>query len=229
MSWFPSWEGILVATTVMVLVRTVWVWRRHDDNRLRRILGAPIGPSPFKKGEYFMSGTSGASRAEVERALSPEYASRYARLMTPGARKTIVSANVLVWLLVIYGGFDLPGGFGLADSHLSWWGVLTIPAWWLARMSARVIADAPAELLDERLLAVRNHSYYEAYRLLGVFVSASVIVAIVLDIASTSNDVSLTTSSWVSMVVTVPFVSIWALSSLPSLMVITHQAMDEGS
>lgn len=226
MSWFPSWEGILVATAVMVVARAAWVWRRHSDNRLRRFLGGPMTPSPFKRGEYFMSGTSGASRAEVERALSPEYAARYARLMTPGARRAIVGANVLVWLLVIYGGFDLPGGFGLANSHLSLWGILAIPTWWLARMSARVIADAPAELLDERLLAVRNHSYYEAYRLFGIFVSISVVVAIALDIAMTGDDVSLTSSNWVSLVITVPYVSIWALSSLPSLMVITHQAMD---
>lgn len=226
MSWFPSWEGILVATGVAVVVRGGWVWFRHDDNRFLRFIGWPEPYGRPERREYFWSGTSGASRAEIERALSPDYARKYGRLMTSRARAAIIAANITVWLLVIYGGFDLPMSLGHGNSHLSWWGVFTIPAWWMARVSARAIADAPAELLDERLLAMRDNSYYEAYRLLGVVVSAIVVVAVAVDIWITDTTREFGNADWTSMTVTLPFVAIWALSTLPSLVLIARQAFD---
>lgn len=226
MSWLPSWEGFLVALVVMTTVRAVWIWRKFDDHRVLRFIGWPEPYGSSGRREYFWSGTSGASRAEIERALSPEYVKKYGRLMAPGARKAIIVANVLAWALVVYGGFGLPVNLGLDDSHLSWWGVLPIITWWLARTSARAIADAPEELLDERLLAIRNNSYYEAYRLIGMFVSAMVVLAIAIDIAGTDRTLSLADTDWTSMIITIPFVSIWALSTLPSLVLISRQAFD---
>ncbi len=227
MNWFPSWEGILVATAVMVVVRAVRIWRKFDDRRFVRFIGGiPTSGGGSGRREYFMSGTSGATRSEIERALSPEYAKKYARLMTPRARKLIIALNIFTWTMVVYAGFDLPLSLGFDNSPLSWWGVLTIPAWWLARMSSRVIADAPDELLDERMLAIRNNSYYEAYRYLGVFVSAMVAVAIAVDIEATDGTAALGASDWTSLVITVPFAAIWALSALPSLVIISRQAFD---
>ena len=228
MSWFPSTQGILVSLVVMFLIRAVWIWRKYDDHRFLRIVGWPGPYDKSGKKEYFWTvGTSGASRAEVERALSPAYAERYRWLMTVRARRLIISANVLAWALVIYGGFDLPGGLSLSNSHLSWWCFFPMLTWWAARASARVIADAPDELLDERLLAIRNAAYHEAYRLLGFVVSLIVAVAIALDISITESTRLFGNSDWTSLAVTLSFVAVWALPSLPSLVLIAKQSLEE--
>lgn len=223
-----SWQGFLITLAIMSAIRAVWIWRKYDDHRILRFVG---WPGPFEKSgqkEYFWtSGTSGASRAEVEHALSPAYAEKYGWLMTVRARRIIISANLVAWALVIYGGFDLPGGLGLSNSHLSWWSFIPIITWWAARASARVIADAPDELLDERLLTLRNAAYHEAYRFLGAIVSFIVIVAIAMDISITENTRDFGNADWTSMAVTLPFVAIWALSSLPSLVLIAKQSLVE--
>ena len=89
-----------------------------------------------------------------------------------------------------------------------------------------MIADAPDELLDERLLAIRNAAYHEAYRLLGVVVSLIVAVAIALDISITESTRDFGGADWTSLTVTLPFVSVWALASLPSLVLIAKQSLD---
>ncbi len=225
MSWFPSTQGILVSLVVMFLIRAVWIWRKYDDHRFLRIVGWPGPYGKSRKKDYFW--TSGASRAEVERALSPTYVEKYRWLMTVRARRLIISANVLAWALVIYGGFDLPGGLSLSNSHLSWWSLLPMLTWWAARASARVIADAPDELLDERLLAIRNAAYHEAYRLLSVVVSLIVAVAIALDISITESTRDFGDADWTSLAVTLPFVAVWALPSFPSLVLIAKQSLEE--
>lgn len=227
MSWLPSTEGFLVSLAVMTAARAIWVWRKFDDHRFLRFIGWPEPYGTTSQKEYFWtSGTSGVSRAEVERALSPEYAAKYGWLMTTRARRIIIVLSIVSWGLVVYGGFDLPGGLGLTNSHLSWWGILPMLCWWTARSSARILADAPDELLDERLLAVRNAAYHEAYRLLGILVSLLVVVAIALDVTLTNSTRELGHPDWTSLVVTIPFVMIWALSSLPSLVLIARQSLD---
>ena len=227
MNWFPSWQGILVSLAVMCAVRAAWIWRRFDDHRALRFIGWPGPYDKSGKKEYFWtSGTAGASRAEVERALSPDYARRYGWLLTVRARRIIIVSSVVSWALVVYGGFDLPGGLSLTNSHLSWWGILPMLLWWAARASARIIADAPDELLDERLLAVRNAAYHEAYQFLGAVVSSIVVVAIVLDISITESTRTFGHADWTSLMVTLPFVAIWALSSLPSLVLIAKESSE---
>lgn len=224
MSWLPSWQGILVSLAVICVVRAVWIWRKYDDHRFLRFID---WPKPYDKSdakEHFW--TFGVSRAEVERALSPAYARRYGWLMTVRARRCIIVFNAVSWMLVIYGGFDLPGGFGHSNGHLSWWGVVPILAWWVARASARIIADAPDELLDERLLTLRNAAYHEAYRLLSFVVSLIGVVAIALDISITESTREFGNADWTSLTVTLPFVAIWALASLPSLVLIAKQSVD---
>lgn len=224
MSWFPSFQGIAIAAAVALIGRAVWIWRRFDDHRFRRFIGWPETSRRARRKEYYWtSGTSGASRAEVERALSPDYARRYGWLMTVRARRLIIVGNVVSWALVVYGGFDLPGSLGHSSGHLSYWCLLPIFGWWAARASARVIADAPDELLDERLVALRDSAYHEAYSLLGVIVSITVVVAIALDIWITDSTRMFGNPDWTSAVVTLPFVAIWALPSLPSLVLIGRQ------
>ena len=227
MSWLPSLQGFLVSLLVMCLVRAVWIWRKFDDHRLRRFVQ---WPGPFEKSgqkEYFWtSGTSGASRTEVERALSPQYAEKYGWLMTVRARRLIIGTSLLAWALVVYGGFDLPGGLGMSNGHLSLWGLLPMLTWWAARASARVIADAPDELLDERLLTMRNAAYHEAYRFLGAIVSVIVVVAIAMDMSITESSRDFGDADWTSLVVTLPYVAVWAVSSLPSLVLIAQQSSE---
>lgn len=228
MNWLPSVEGFFVALLVMTAVRALWIWRKHKDHRFLRFIGWPEPYGRSGQKEYFWtSGTSGTSRAEIERALSLEYSKKYGWLMTRRARKAIISANLVSWGLVIYGGFDLPGGFGNTTGHLSWLGVFPMIFYWAARTSARVLADAPDELLDERLLEIRNSAYHEAYRLLGVFVSCMVVVAIALDTSITESNRDFGSSDWTSLSVTVPFVTIWALVSLPSLVIISRQSLKD--
>ncbi|NDG33969.1 MAG: hypothetical protein EBX57_01810, partial [Betaproteobacteria bacterium] len=43
----------------------------------------------------------------------------------------------------------------------------TIVLYMLLRKSCRLIAESPAELLDERLLEIRNQAYYVAYQMLA--------------------------------------------------------------
>jgi hypothetical protein len=227
MSWLPSTEGFLVSLAAMTAVRAIWIWRKYDDHRFLRFIGLPEPyGTPSQKEYFWTSGTSGVSRAEVEHALSPEYAAKYGWLMTARARRFIIVLSIVSWGLVIYGGFDLPGGLSLSNGHLSWWGVLPMISWWAARSSARVLADAPDDLLDERLLALRNAAYHEAYRLLGILVSMMVVVAIALDMAITDSTREMGNADWTSLVVTIPFVMIWALLSFPSLVLIARQSSD---
>jgi hypothetical protein len=224
MNWLPSWQGILVSIAVICVVRAVWIWRKYDDHRFLRFIDWPKPYDNLDAKEQFW--TFGTSRSEVERALSPAYARRYGWLMTVRARRFIIVVNAIAWMLVIYGGFDLRGSFGLSNGHLSWWGVLPILAWWAARASARIIADAPDELLDERLLTLRNAAYHKAYRLLSVVVSLIGVVAIALDISITESTREFGNADWTSLTVTLPFVAVWALASLPSLVLIAKQSVD---
>lgn len=224
MNWLPSWQGILVSLAVTCVVRAVWIWRKYDDHRFLRFIDWPKPYDNLDAKEQFW--TFGTSRSEVERALSPTYARRYGWLMTVRARRFIINVNAISWMLVIYGGFDLRGSFGHSNSHLSWWSVLPIPAWWAARASARIIADAPDELLDERLLTLRNAAHHKAYRLLSVVVSLIGVVVVALDISITESTREFGNADWTSLTVTLPFVAVWAFASLPSLVLIAKQSVD---
>jgi hypothetical protein len=63
--------------------------------------------------------------------------------------------------------------------------------WFLLRKSVRLIADAPEEFLDERLVQVRNRAYVLAYRLLGglllTALTALLVFAIVTDFSPDSD------------------------------------------
>jgi hypothetical protein len=61
----------------------------------------------------------------------------------------------------------------------------------MLRKSVRLIADAPEEFLDERLVQVRNQAYVLAYRLLGglllTALTALLVFAIVTDFSRDSD------------------------------------------
>jgi hypothetical protein len=63
--------------------------------------------------------------------------------------------------------------------------------WFLLRKSVRLIADAPEEFLDERLVQARNRAYVPAYKLLSGLIltalSALLVFAIVTDFSRDSD------------------------------------------
>jgi uncharacterized protein (DUF983 family) len=73
---------------------------------------------------------------------------------------------------------------------------------------------------------MRNAAYHEAYRFLGAIVSVIVVVAIAMDISITESSRDFGAADWTSLVVTLPFVAVWAVSSLPSLVLIAKQSSE---
>lgn len=104
-------------------------------------------------------------------------------LRTPSAKKFLVIAANLVILL---------GTIFLVRVEDSPWAsyfiihvILILSFWFLLRQSVRLVADAPDQALDERLIADRNQSYLYAYRWLAALsylsVSGLLIFAIMSD------------------------------------------------
>ncbi len=106
----------------------------------------------------------GVWSSEVELALSPMYAKRYRWLLRNRNQRLIVWLNIVSWILVVFGTLDVAWNLGFSGTPFSWWNLLVIVAYLLVRQSVRVVADAPDELLDERLIAERDRSYLIAYR-----------------------------------------------------------------
>ena len=164
MNWNDPTGLALIAVGAMFAARLVWTFRRHESHRLARFLGLPV--DGHRLGRFYW--IEGVFSREVQRAMSPEYARKYRWLLTRRAQRTAVVLVVVSWLLSIYGTLDLTGSLGFADSGFSWWSVMAFLSYLLIRGAVRVVADAPDDLLDERLVALRNRSYLVAYRWLGL-------------------------------------------------------------
>ena len=119
----------------------------------------------------------GVWSSEVERSLSPTYAKRYRWLLRNRNQRLIVWLNIASWILAVFGTLDISWNLGFSGTPFSWWNLLVIVAYHLVRQSVRVVADAPDELLDERLIAERDRSYLIAYRWM-IVITAFVIGAL---------------------------------------------------
>jgi hypothetical protein len=110
----------------------------------------------------------------AERVLADE---RYDVLRGTAARRTLVAAFLvaLALLPVAFSVGSLPGLLGVAVAG---------GLWIALRISVRVVADLPDEVLDERQRALRDQAYVRAYRWLSGFVvllgSSALIAFIVL-------------------------------------------------
>ena len=83
-------------------------------------------------------------------------------LRSPGRRRLAALACLALILVAVAAAWS--------DSAI-WTVVALVPAWggvWLVRRLVRLMADLPDELIDERVRAVRNERYLEAYRILSV-------------------------------------------------------------
>jgi len=218
MSWFPEWTSILVAAIVIGLVQGVLrlrhVRRNFDDRRFARFFGWPIEHSPRPNRIYWLEGVT---QSEVENALYGYTDRRWGWLCRPGMRRALVVANPLSWILTVYGATDLPLSLGLDDTSVSWWSFTPIPLWLAARRSVRLISDAPAELLDERLVALRDRTYVSSYRVLSLWLGLAAALIFVLNdfISDLSAD---TIDTQLQLLTAAAYASIWAVPALPSVL-----------
>ena len=157
--------GVCVFATA---AQAIWVFRKHDTYRLRRILGLWVpgesGPR-HKLGRFYWK--EGVFAGEITQVMSAEYAEKHRWLLSHKNQRRFVVFAAASWLLNFFGAFDLSWNLGFDDSLFSWWSILMVASYLLLRQSVRALADAPTELIDERLTAARDSAYRSAYRLMG--------------------------------------------------------------
>jgi hypothetical protein len=132
------------------------------------------------------AGWSTASVKEVEKQLND---TKWDGLRTPGAKRFLLLASNIV---ILFGtGFLLAVGDNAWAAYSLIHIVLIFAFWFLLRQSVRLIADAPEEALDERMIRQRDRSYLVAYRwLAGVgigMVTALMTSAVFADIEINSD------------------------------------------
>jgi hypothetical protein len=108
----------------------------------------------------------GVTRDEVVRSLSDR---RPTRLREQGMRRALVVgyAGLVVLMTANQAGFDWQKGRSYVE-FFALSGLLVL--YFILRKSVRHIADSPDELLDERLISLRNAGYLVAYRWLVMLV-----------------------------------------------------------
>ena len=137
--------------------------------------------------EYWqMMWRSGSSRASVDKELDDV---RWDGLRTRGSKIFLLVGSNFV---LIVGTVSL---FLMEDTPWTAYVLIQISLifvnWFMLRKSVRLIADAPEEFLDERLVQVRNKAYVLAYQLLGglllTALTALLVFAIVSDFSPDSD------------------------------------------
>ena len=114
----------------------------------------------------------GVFASEIEEALKPGYGARYPWLFTRRTQRMLVALNVVAWIGSVFGASpELSWNLGFGGSAWSWWCLLVLISWLLVRQSVRSVADAPEELIDERLVALRDSAYLSAYRIIGFIIA----------------------------------------------------------
>jgi len=157
-----------IAVLLAIAIQTIWIFTRYDNHRLRRLLGLDVPGetgSGFKLGLFYWN--EGVFASEINQAMSAEYAKKHRWLLSHKNQRRFVLLMVVSWFLNLLGAFDLSWNLGFGTSLFSWWSLLVVVAYLLLRQSVRALADAPTELIDERLTEVRDSAYRSAYRLLG--------------------------------------------------------------
>lgn len=126
------------------------------------------------------AGWASASVKQVEKQLSD---TQWDGLRTRGAKTFLVAASNIV----ILGGtvfLFFVGDNGWSALSLIYI-LLIFTFWFLLRQSVRLVADAPQEALDERLIRIRDRSYVIAYRYLSLL---ALLIAISLMVFSIVTD-----------------------------------------
>jgi hypothetical protein len=118
------------------------------------------------------SGWETASVKSVEKQLND---TQWDGLRTRGAKTfLLISTNVFLLAGTVF--LVLVGDNGWTSLSLIYI-LLLFTFWFLLRKSVRLVADAPEEALDERLIQIRDRSYVIAYRWLSML---AILLAIAL-------------------------------------------------
>lgn len=111
----------------------------------------------------------GVSREEVTRALADQ---RRSVLYRQSVRRFLVIFASLSIIALVISAFLVDGKI---QSYIEGIAVASaIALYFVLRKSCRLIAEAPAELLDERLLEIRNQNYVTSYGILAFVVGLAV-------------------------------------------------------
>jgi hypothetical protein len=132
------------------------------------------------------AGWSTASVKEVEKQLDD---TKWDGLRTPSAKRVLlIGTNVVI---IAGTGFLFTVGDNAWSAYSLIQILLTFVCWFLLRQSVRLVADAPEEALDERMVRLRDRSYLVAYRQLAslsAFLVTALMVYSVFTDAQTSSD-----------------------------------------
>lgn len=90
--------------------------------------------------------------------------SRWDKLRTPRGLSAVIAFSFLVIFAGPVIAWFVDDGFGIIPMVLV---VSIFAALFLLRRAVRLVADAPDGALDERLIPIRNRSYFSAYRALA--------------------------------------------------------------
>jgi len=146
--------------------------------------------SKIEKNKFYW--VEGVTRDEVIRSLEDH---RPTRLRDQRVRRWLVGINCV--LITLLAGSNLITGNKLR-SYLEAAGFAALLYLYLTlRKSIRHISDAPNELLDERLIEIRNAAYLVAYRYLG-----SITIPLFWFGYVTSRDVEGLMGSWTGIFIT---------------------------
>jgi hypothetical protein len=116
--------------------------------------GQPLGSAD--------AGWATASVKEVQKQLND---TRWDGLRTPGAKRFLVWFTNIVMLFGT--GFLVTVGDNAWAAYSLIHILLIFVSWFLLRQSVRLVADAPEEALDERMVQERDRSYLVAFRWLA--------------------------------------------------------------
>jgi MFS family permease len=127
----------------------------------------------------------GVSREEVTRALSDRTQSI---LYRQGVRRLLVIFAALSIVALTTSALLADGKIQSYLEGIAF--ALALVLYFVIRKSCRLIAEAPAELLDERLVEIRNQTYVIAYAILAFTVGIAIGVVWASDLAWTSEVIS---------------------------------------
>lgn len=99
--------------------------------------------------------------------------SRWDKLRTPRGLWSVISFTLIILTAGPVIVWFVDDGYGIIPVVF----VASIfAAWFLLRRSVRLVADAPDDALDERLIPIRNRSYLTAYRALGIVIGPMIAI-----------------------------------------------------
>ena len=140
--------------------------------------------SPAPKGSPD-AGWASASVQSVEKQLND---TKWDGLRTKSAKRFLLwGANIAI---LAGTGFLFTVGDNPWSSYVLIHFVVIAVFWFLLRQAVRLVADAPEEALDERLIAERNHGYLIAYRWLATLVAFVGIGLMIFAIVTDADPVS---------------------------------------